>query len=87
MPPGRRWAESGFLSSPPGRWQLAAGSVVVTRAWGYNTCLFFKKVAIPFKSGLWTGSKDSSKDQPPWRFLKKQLQNLDLWEGPSSGRA
>lgn len=46
---GIGWAESSFLSQL-GRWQLAAGGVVVTRALGYSTCLFYKNVAIPFKS-------------------------------------
>lgn len=47
-----------------GRRLPAASSVVVTGALGYNTCLFFKNVAIPFKSGPWTGSKDSSRTSP-----------------------
>lgn len=58
---------------------LAASSVVVTRALGYNTCLFLKNVARPFKSAPWTGSKDSSRDQPPWCFLKKQLLREEDW--------
>jgi hypothetical protein len=67
---------------------------VVTKASGYNTCLFLKNVAIPFKSEPWTGSKDSSRVQPSGCFLKKQLHRegkaaLGAWLAgtPSSGRA
>lgn len=47
-------------------WEAAASSRQCCgyRALDYNTCLFFKNVAIPFKSGPWTGSKDSSRTSP-----------------------